>query len=120
MMTAECPSEILSQEGTNVAYYNDIEENISQVSETQAALKCQIFRQLPIFFSTFHYSCKFTNGRTGIAVKNCSFCGQWSLMNAEILYTKEFGNGYGEISLEAHPMVKPTTSLFCHGEWKII
>lgn len=48
MMTAECPSEILSQEGTNVAYYNDIEENISQVIGTQAALKCQ--RHLPKAF----------------------------------------------------------------------
>ncbi|XP_011607160.2 fibrocystin-L isoform X2 [Takifugu rubripes] len=75
MMKGECPSEVLSEEGTQVAYYNDMEENTSQ----------------------------FTNGRTGTAVKNCSFCGQWSLMNAEVLYTKEFGNSYGEISLDAHP-----------------
>lgn len=35
-------------------------------------------------------------------------------MNAEVLYTKEFGNGYNEISLDTHPMVKTHTSLFCH------
>lgn len=40
MMKGECPSEILSEEGTQVAYYNDMEENTSQVSGIQAALKC--------------------------------------------------------------------------------
>lgn len=32
MMKGECPSEILSEEGPRVAYYNDVEENNSQVS----------------------------------------------------------------------------------------
>lgn len=32
MMKGECPSEILGEEGTKVAYYNDVEESNSQVS----------------------------------------------------------------------------------------
>lgn len=118
MMKGECPREILSEEGSKVAYYNDVEENHSQVSGIPAALKCQIFGELPETSNIVCNSFKFTSGRTGRAVKNCSFCGQWSLMNAEVLYTKEFGNGYSEISLDTHPMVKPTTSLFCHANEK--
>lgn len=41
MMKGECPSEVLSKEGTKVAYYNNVEENYSQVSGIPAALKCQ-------------------------------------------------------------------------------
>lgn len=42
MMKGECASEVLSEEGTQVAYYNDMEENTSQVSigGIQAAMKC--------------------------------------------------------------------------------
>lgn len=43
MMKGECPGEILSEEGTKVAYYNDAEENNSQVSGSPAPL---IFGQL--------------------------------------------------------------------------
>lgn len=43
MMKGECPSEILSEEGTKVAYYNDVEENYPQVSGIPAALKCPFF-----------------------------------------------------------------------------
>lgn len=39
MMKGGCPSEILSKEGTKVAYYNDVEENNSQVGGFTAALK---------------------------------------------------------------------------------
>lgn len=122
MMKGECPSEILSEKGSKVAYYNDVEENHSQVSGIPAAPKCQILEMssldnFPETSKKFFNSFKFTSGRTGRAVKNCSFCGQWSLMNAEVLYTKEFGNGYSEISLDTHPMVKPT-SLFCHANEK--
>lgn len=120
LMKGECPSEILSEEGTRVAYYNDVEENRSHVSGIQAALECltknsrtflDIFGKKYVLFVCLFFSCKFTNGRTGTAVKNCSFCGQWSLMNADVLYTKDFG-GYGEISLDSHPTV---TSPLWHG-----
>lgn len=53
MMKGECPSEILGEEGTKVAYYNDVEENNSQVSGIPAALKCQIFEQLPELLKMF-------------------------------------------------------------------
>lgn len=42
MMKGECPREILSEKGSKVAYYNNVEENHSQVSGIPAALKCQI------------------------------------------------------------------------------
>lgn len=105
LMKGECPSEILSEEGTRVAYYNDVEENRSHVSGNQAALKCLTNCLFFLMFCLLVLSRQFTNGRTGTAVKNCSFCGQWSLMNAEVLYTKDFGDSYGEISLDSHPMV---------------
>lgn len=50
MMKGGCPSEVLSEEGTKVAYYNDVEENNSQVRGNRAGLKCQILGQVPKIF----------------------------------------------------------------------
>lgn len=47
-------------------------------------------------------------------MRSTGFCGQWSLMNAEVLfkesYTKESGGTYGPVSLDKHPTVKHTTA----------
>lgn len=49
-------------------------------------------------------------------MKSSGFCGQWSLMNAEVLfkdtYTKESGGSYGSVPLDKRPTVKHTTSSF--------
>lgn len=79
IMKAECPAEIRTTEGSDVAYFSDFENDNSQFS-----------------------------GKTGTPVKS-GFCGEWSLKNAEILfkssYTKESGGTYGEVSLDKHPML---------------
>lgn len=45
----------------------------------------------------------------GTRTKKFSFCGQWSLMNAEVLFkstiAKESGGDYGPVSLDNHPTV---------------
>ncbi|XP_042290990.1 PKHD1 like 1, tandem duplicate 1 [Thunnus maccoyii] len=79
MMTAECPDEILSTEGTDVKYFKDFEDDNSQ----------------------------FDNTEEGTPVKNSGFCGLWSLKNAEVLfknsYTRKTGGAYGTVSLDQHP-----------------
>lgn len=39
-MKAECPSEILTTEGTDVKYFNDFEDDNSQVSEDRCGPEC--------------------------------------------------------------------------------
>nr|XP_046273956.1 PKHD1 like 1, tandem duplicate 1 [Scatophagus argus] len=81
MMKAECPGEILTEEGADVTYFNDYEHDNSQ----------------------------FNSAQEGTPVKYSGFCGQWSLKNAEVLfkdsYTKESGGTYGPVSLDRHPML---------------
>ncbi|XP_035537797.1 PKHD1 like 1, tandem duplicate 1 [Morone saxatilis] len=78
MMKAKCPGEILTTEGTNVKYFNDFENDISQ----------------------------FDTAEEGTPVNNSGFCGQWSLKNAVVLfkesYNKESGDAYGPVSLDDH------------------
>ncbi|XP_068603731.1 PKHD1 like 1, tandem duplicate 1 [Brachionichthys hirsutus] len=59
-LQAECPSEILPEEGSDVKYFNDFENKNSQFK-----------------------------GNTGTLVKNAC-CGQWSLKNAEVLFKETF------------------------------
>ncbi|KAM9340526.1 fibrocystin-L-like [Symphorus nematophorus] len=77
LMKAECPGEILTTEGTDVAYFKNFENDNSQF-----------------------------NNEKGTPVNNTGFCGQWSLKNAGVLfkesYTKESGGNYGAISLDKH------------------
>ncbi|XP_036949440.1 PKHD1 like 1, tandem duplicate 1 isoform X2 [Acanthopagrus latus] len=81
LFKAECPSEILTTEGTEVAYFKDFESDNSQ----------------------------FDSAAAGTPVKNSGFCGQWSLKNAAVLfkdsYKKESGGSYGQVSLDKHPTV---------------
>uniref|UniRef100_A0A3Q3WJ25 PA14 domain-containing protein n=1 Tax=Mola mola TaxID=94237 RepID=A0A3Q3WJ25_MOLML len=78
MMKGKCPSEILSKEGDDVAYFNDFERDDSQFSD-----------------------------ETGTPVQSSGFCGQRSLMNAEVLfkstYTKESGDTYGNFRFHLFP-----------------
>lgn len=52
---------------------------------------------------------------TGTPVQSSGFCGQRSLMNAEVLfkstYTKESGETYGAVSLDKHTTVKRNNHL---------
>ncbi|XP_057684607.1 fibrocystin-L-like [Corythoichthys intestinalis] len=77
MMMADCSIEILSEEGRDVKYFKDYEDDNSM----------------------------FGNNR-GIPVRD-AFCGLWSLKNAKVLfknsYTKESGEPYGGISLNQYP-----------------
>ncbi|XP_058475058.1 PKHD1 like 1, tandem duplicate 1 [Solea solea] len=81
MMSAECPPEILTTEGTNVKYFKDIEDGDPDFDKEQE----------------------------GTPVKYTAFCGQWSLKNAQILfkdtYTKASGGKYGSVSLDQHNML---------------
>ncbi|XP_069572864.1 fibrocystin-L-like [Brachyistius frenatus] len=80
MMKGECPDEILTTKGSDVAYFNDFENFNPQL-----------------------------NNENGARVKHLAFCGLWSLKNAEILFTESFtkksGANYGKILLDEHPML---------------
>ncbi|KAG7219453.1 hypothetical protein INR49_009287 [Caranx melampygus] len=80
MMTAECPAEIQTSEGTAVKYFQDFEGDDSE----------------------------FDGGEVGTAVKHFGFCGLWSLKNPQVLFKDSFksesGEVYGAVSLDQHSM----------------
>ncbi|XP_042362122.1 fibrocystin-L-like [Plectropomus leopardus] len=80
IMKAECPGEILTSEGTDVKYFNDFEEENSEL---------------------------FDSADDGTPVKNFAFCGLRSLKNPKVLfrdsYTKDAGGNYGPVSLDKYP-----------------
>ncbi|KAG7233115.1 hypothetical protein INR49_007468 [Caranx melampygus] len=80
MMTAECPAEIQTSEGTAVKYFQDFEGDDSE----------------------------FDGGEVGTAVKHFGFCGLWSLKNPQVLFKDSFksesGEAYGAVSLDQHSM----------------
>ncbi|XP_019729703.1 PKHD1 like 1, tandem duplicate 1 [Hippocampus comes] len=79
LMKAECPVEILSEEGRDVMFFKDYEDDNTM----------------------------FVNDG-GTPTRN-AFCGLWSLKNAKVLfkksYTKKSGEAYEEISLNLYPML---------------
>ncbi|KAM3858592.1 fibrocystin-L-like [Diretmus argenteus] len=81
MMSAECPSEILTPESANVKYFRDFEDDRSQ----------------------------YDGDERGTPVKNSAFCGRWSLKNAAVLFKddfrKESGGTYGRIPLQQYFML---------------
>nr|XP_061786823.1 fibrocystin-L-like [Nerophis lumbriciformis] len=84
MMKAECPVEILTEEGRDVKFFKDYEDD----------------------HDTF-------GGAKGTRVKNGAFCGSWSLENAEVLFKESYrtrsGAAYGGISLKQY-----STLCFAH------
>ncbi|KAF7655004.1 hypothetical protein LDENG_00062160 [Lucifuga dentata] len=81
MLSAECPGEILTTEGTNVKYFMDFEDDNSQ----------------------------FNSAEEGKPQKISAFCGLWSLENPTVIfknsYTKKSGDSYGSVSLQQYSML---------------
>ncbi|XP_054620387.1 fibrocystin-L-like isoform X2 [Dunckerocampus dactyliophorus] len=78
MMKAKCPEEILTEEGRDVKFFKDYEDDNSMF-----------------------------DGIKGTPVKNIAFCGLWSLKNAEVLFRESYktqsGAEYRGISLKQYP-----------------
>uniref|UniRef100_UPI003AACF14E PKHD1 like 1, tandem duplicate 1 n=1 Tax=Centroberyx gerrardi TaxID=166262 RepID=UPI003AACF14E len=81
MLSAECPSEILTKESADVKYFRDFEDDRSQYGSDER----------------------------GTPVENSAFCGLWSLKNAEVVfkddYPKESSGTYGKIPLQQYSML---------------
>ncbi|XP_061122944.1 PKHD1 like 1, tandem duplicate 1 [Syngnathus typhle] len=79
LMKAECPLEILTEEGRDVMFFKNYEDDNSMFGDNR-----------------------------GTPVRT-AFCGLWSLENPQVLfkdsYTKESGDTYGTIPLSQYPML---------------